>query len=243
MGYNDLFEQISDWRNTKSNRGNVVVMNRIHTDNRFSAIQEVSAYWEALRGDRIMPKRSEIDPRGIEHALENAFVLERIAPGLARMRVAGSHLNDLMGMEVRGMPVTSFFTPAGRKTLSDILEDVFERPAVVDLTLTAERGIGKPPLEARMLLLPMTSDLGDVSRILGCLVAKGEIGRQPRRFEISGSTMRVLTKAPEQFTAPAQPTKAAEPVRGFAETKCALDRTAPHPQPKAPFLKLVCNNT
>ena len=59
-----------------------------------------------------MPRRAEIDPRGIENALEYAFILERIAPGMARIRLAGIHLSDLMGMEVRGMPLTSFIDAA-----------------------------------------------------------------------------------------------------------------------------------
>lgn len=204
---------------------NVVAMSKFQQDNRFAAVQEVAAYWEALRDGRVMPKRSEIDPRGIEGALEYAFILERIAPGIARMRVAGSHLLDLMGMEVRGMPITSFFTPVGRNALNLIMEEVFEEPAVADLALTGERAVGKPPLEARMILLPMTSDLGDTSRILGCLVAKGDIGRHPRRFEIVNTKMRVLGAKEERF-APTRPKtlKATDPVAGFAEPKPKLTR-------------------
>ena len=44
------------------------------------AIAEVRAYWEALRNGRQAPLRSEIDPRGIERALEHAFITERVAP-------------------------------------------------------------------------------------------------------------------------------------------------------------------
>jgi len=33
-------------------------------------------------------------------------------------------------------------------------------------------------------MLPLRSDLGDVSRALGCLVTHGPLGRTPRRFEI-----------------------------------------------------------
>ncbi|WP_415183985.1 PAS domain-containing protein [Phaeovulum sp.] len=151
--------------------------------NRIAA--EVRAYWEGLRNGRLVPTRSDVDPRGIERALEHAFLLERIAPGAARFRVAGMHLNDLMGMEVRGMPLTAFFTPTARKRISDILESAFNSPEVADLTLNAETGFGKPALQARLLILPMTSDLGDVNRALGCLIAEGAIGRSPRRFELA----------------------------------------------------------
>lgn len=218
---------------------NVVVMNRFQDDNRYSAIQQIMAYWEALRGERMLPKRSELDPRGIENTLENAFVLERIAPGIARLRIAGSHLSDLMGMEVRGMPVSSFFAPASREALTAVLEGVFEDPAVVELTLTAERGIGKPALEARMLLLPMTSDSGDVSRILGCLVAKGEIGRHPRRFDISHISKRQLRTDIHSRMPPLpspQTLRPTHPIPGFAESAATLDRK---PKRDVPYLRLI----
>ena len=35
-----------------------------------------------------------------------------------------------------------------------------------------------------MILLPLKSDLGDISRVLGCLCTYGAIGRAPRRFEL-----------------------------------------------------------
>jgi len=179
--------------NTETGNGpNVINLSRFLSDTRFPAVTQIEAYWEGLRAGRLLPRRSEIDPRGIENALEYAFILERIAPGIARMRIAGSHLTDLMGMEVRGMPASTFFTPAGRNTFSEALEDVFDGPATATLDLIAERGIGKPAMEAKMLLLPLKSDLGDVSRVLGCLTTKGDVGRTPRRFEIQGINMRPL---------------------------------------------------
>ncbi|MEL6103664.1 MAG: PAS domain-containing protein, partial [Pseudomonadota bacterium] len=127
-------------------------MSEFKNDTGFTAIAQIEGYWDALRGARLMPKRSEIDPRGIESALEFTFVLERIAPGMARLRIAGSHLSDLMGMEVRGMPLTSFVSPGSRRQLSDAMEEVFQRPAVCELRLSAETGRDKPPMDARLIL-------------------------------------------------------------------------------------------
>ncbi|MCR9086509.1 MAG: PAS domain-containing protein [Rhodobacteraceae bacterium] len=155
----------------------------------------VEAYWEGLREGRLVPRRADVDPRGIDQALEFAFILERIAPGMARFRLAGMHLNDLMGMEVRGMPLTSFFVPDARPMISETLEHVFEEPATARLTLAGERGLGKPELEAELLLLPLKSDLGDISRVLGCLVARGDIGRTPRRFSVTETRRNPLLQA------------------------------------------------
>ena len=165
--------------------GEVVPLAEFRKDMRFHVISEVRAYWEALRNGRTVPLRSEVDPRGIERALEYAFILERIAPQIARFRLAGMHLNDLMGMEVRGMPLTACFSPRARARVSELLEGCFTAPQVAELTLSAESGLGKPPLVAKLLILPLKSDLGDVSRALGCLIAHGQIGRTPRRFDLA----------------------------------------------------------
>lgn len=192
---------------------NVVSFSGVRRDMKFPAISEVRAYWEALRNGCLVPMRSEIDPRGIERALEQAFILERVAPKVARFRLAGMHLTDLMGMEVRGMPVTSFFTAAARVRVAEAVEQVFASPAAAELGLMAETGFGKPTLEARMLILPLQSDLGDVSRALGCLIADGRIGRAPRRFEIVEATVTALAGSPVMQ-------RPARTAPGFAEPQC-----------------------
>jgi hypothetical protein len=69
-------------------------------------IAELRAYWEALREGEMLPRRDRVDPRGIAGALEHSFLIERIAPGVARFRISGMVFNDLMGMDIRGMPMS-----------------------------------------------------------------------------------------------------------------------------------------
>lgn len=198
-------------------------------------LRQVEAYWAALRQGRIVPARSDIDPRGIEGALEFAFIAEYLAPGHARLRIAGMHLCDLMGMEVRGMPLSALISPVSRTRLGEAISSAFDAPAQVELALTAERRLGKPALNARMILLPMTDDFGDVSRILGCLVSDGDIGRAPRRFEIAQCTATPLTATKE-----ALPLVSAAPksrVSEQAETQRKF-RSGP-----VPYLSLVESDT
>lgn len=176
------------------NDGKVIRFAGTRREMRFPAVSEVRAYWEALRNGRMVPLRSEVDPRGIERALEHAFILERVAPELARFRLAGMHLTDLAGMEVRGMPFSALFTPGARAEIGSILEQTFRTLLIAELSLMAEEAPGKTPLEARLLLLPLQSDLGDISRVLGCLVAEGEIGRAPRRFAIASAALTPITE-------------------------------------------------
>lgn len=203
----------------------VITMTQFKSNSGYTPLAQVEAYWEALRGARLMPNRADINPRGIEQALEFTFIVERIAPGIARLRIAGSHLSDLMGMEVRGMPLTSFMNASSRRQVSDILEEVFEIPATCTLHLTSERGPGMPALEARMLLMPLKSDMGDVSRILGVLVAVGDIGRSPRRFDVKSSKLRPILTGVSHATqrdasrTPKDPVPQPAERAGFSEPK------------------------
>ena len=153
---------------------------------RFALLAQVRAYWQGLRQDGALPARNTIDPRGIAEALESTFLLERVAKGVARFRIAGMHLHDLIGMDVRGMPLSTLFDPAGRNRLSEGLEAVFTTPAVLEIWLEAERGLGRPRLEGRILVLPLSDAQGQTTLALGCLAMSGALGRAPRRFAMTG---------------------------------------------------------
>lgn len=208
-------------------------------------LREMRDYWDSIRKGRAVPARSDVDPRGIARTLDYAFILERIAPGAGRLRLAGRHLIDLMGMEVRGMPVCAFLNTSSRGRFSDVLESVFKAPQITRLTLHGKADYARPQLSGQMLLLPLRSDLGDVTRALGCLVADGDTGIAPRRFDLindevlpiidGGSTLRpspgsigfaedqtdFVTKAPIQ---PARPLPRGFPHGDTPEERRALFR-------------------
>lgn len=206
---------------------------------------ELLDHWEHLRDGRIAPLRSEIDPREIENALEYAFILERTNAGEPRLRIAGMRLCDLAGMEVRGMPATALIAPDSRESFTQILNRSFDAPEIVEVQLISERQ-HLAPMKAEMLLLPMQSDTGDVSRILGCLVDDGGLVRPPERFDITSHkvTRIIATKTQNQKT----------PVAGFAEApgsfvqqpKRPAPRPASHParnyEATHPYLRLVKND-
>jgi len=153
---------------------------------------EVESYWQTLCDGRLMPRRAELDPRGIVGALDRTFLLERVAPGVARFRLAGNHLADLMGMEVRGMPLSCFFAPAAREGIRDALEAVFSEPARIDLWLAGPGRMARGAMSARMLLLPLRDERGQVTRALGCLSSSTPMGRAPNRFTITSDVRRTL---------------------------------------------------
>ena len=208
-------------------------------------LAQIEGYWEQVRGQRLVPSRAEVDPRGLEGALGHVFILERIAKSLARFRIAGSHLTEQMGLEVRGMPLSAIFQPEAREVLSQAVQSVFDDPAIVRLELDAETGFGRREIRGDMILMPLRSDLGEVSRILGAVVMAGEIGRAPRRLGITGQSHRGLTGYSGDF---------ATPSRGNSELdECRFERSpSSNKTPEeialransAPaHLKLVADNT
>ncbi|CAD0185635.1 PAS domain protein [Ruegeria sp. THAF57] len=205
-----------------SSFGKIIAMDRFDSGRIFSPLRQAEAYWSALLTGGEVPMRSQIDPRGLENILENTFILERIAPGLARFRLAGSHLNRLAGMEVRGMPLTAFFEPSARSQVTEILEQVFAGPAIAEFELEGAGKPGRAHLDARMILLPLKSDLGDVSRVLGVLASNGAIGATPRRFGVLGQKVRTVAsiQSPRTNVEPAS--------AGFAEGQREFDRSTSH---------------
>jgi len=220
-------------------------MDRFRSGKSVSPIHQAEAYWSALRTDAEVPKRSQIDPRGLENILEYAFIVERIAPGVARFRLAGQHLRELAGLEVRGMPLTCFFTPAGRNRIAVVLEHMFDAPSVAELTLTGERKSGAN-LEARMILLPLRSDMGTVNRALGVLIADGPMAATPNRFDIDRTSLRatcgpqrlldegqVQNPLGEKMTDPlVLSDQNAGPIEGFEEAQAPFAG-------KVPYLRVV----
>lgn len=225
---------------------NIISLEPKRATAKFPAISLVEAYWEALRDVRTMPARAEVDPRGISEALEFAFILEKIAPGHARIRLAGNHLNELLGMEVRGMPFTSLFLPESRLGIQKTLENVFNAPASARLTLSSDTGFSRPNLEAQIYLAPMKDEKGAPTRILGALQSVGKTGRAPRRFNIASTQMNALTatgkSAETSLTSPTTPKRVAgydEHVRGF---KSEAVKPKANDTAALSHLRLVCNN-
>ena len=157
----------------------------------YPAVSRVQAYWDRLRAGRAMPHRSEVDPREIGGALESTFIAEVVAPGVARMRVAGMHLSDLLGMEARGMPLSIYMTGEARAELAQAIRQVMQG-ARAQLPLRSDPGLGKPALDGLLVLMPLRDRAGQPTRILGVLETHGQIGRLPRRFRLAGPVTRMV---------------------------------------------------
>lgn len=188
-------------------------------------VSDFIRYWEGLRQGAAVPRRADVDPRDIRQALSYAFILDHLRPGTVRFRLAGQHLTQLMGMDVRGMPLRSFFELSDRKRLMEHVEMVFEGPCSLDIDLVSDAQ-GRAPLEGRMTLMPLTDNKGQVSRALGIMVTDGVIGLPPRRFRIRRPALH-----------PIQPGKPVAPAAGFNEATPPYDAPTPRRAPRLTLLE------
>lgn len=174
-------------------------------------------YWEELRAGRPAPYRAELDPRKFEGALEHMFIVEQLSATQLRVRLAGMRLSEMMGMEVRGMPPEAFMDARHRDMLSDLVKTALDGPAVVEVDLQAEDDTGWIT-RGQMLLLPLRSDFGEVTRLMGCIVTDHPVRHVPVNFAITGHRIAEVVASP-------RPARQA----GFAEGQAGFDgpTTAP----------------
>ena len=187
--------------------------------------------WRNMTGTETEFGTGRFDPALLDRALPNAFVLHRVAAGVVRTRVAGQRLHDMLRMDPRGMPFTSFFTDAARDSALRMAELTLDTPAIVGLPLVSPRGIGRRNLRAEALLMPMRDAQGDLTRIMGAIVTSGHIGMKSHRFDIA--TDQPLRCDPLTLPFPNRRLRRG-PHAGMADA----------PTEKAqPGLRLVVNNT
>lgn len=197
----------------------------------------IEAAWSDLRATSgAIPRRRDLDLTRIGEVLPHTFLMARVAPGVARLRVAGQAVSGLLGMDPRGMPLSVFFSAAARTPLAGHVAALFDGPSLVDLPLRSPGRLGLARRPGRLLLLPLMGDDGQVSQAVGVLAVSGrakpgrvslEIAPRPLRCETLGAIRtRRRSDAPEDHMPVMQ---AASPRPGMAE--------APRP-----FLRLVVDN-
>ena len=170
-----------------------------------TTIDTLRNHWHSLVDGGNIPQRSQIAPREMPEILDCIFVLERLNPEDVRIRVAGLKISEMMGMEVRGQSPVNFFMDGARGRFSAVLNDVMNRPTIAHLGLATVDKMGNPG-EAEMILLPLRSDFGDVSRVIGCISSPKADITAPAQFTIRTIDIESVTAA------------APQPSFGFAET-------------------------
>ncbi|MEL7232516.1 MAG: PAS domain-containing protein [Pseudomonadota bacterium] len=197
------------------------------------AQSHIRSHWEDMCAGRKMPLRSEIDPREMSPYLSHSFILHQSQTGDVRFRVAGMAVNELMGMELRAMPLRSLIVPEERAIFSSTLQRVFEEPEIQEYRLVSDRH-GKPRLMGHMLILPLKGDFPNSDRAMGCLTTEGPVGVAPRRFSVENVLRTSLKTGLMSRTKDGQQAERQLEAVGFAEAQAPFAR-----ETKVPYLRVV----
>ena len=154
-------------------------------------IHTLRSHWESLRINGELPLRADINPRQIPDVLDSLFIFERLNSQDVRVRIAGLTLCEMMGMEVRGQSPMSFFDESTRRRFASVVADVLDRPTIARLGLDTIDKMGNKA-RAEMILLPLRSDFGDVSRVIGCVTGPADGFTAPLRFHVRNIDMDAL---------------------------------------------------
>lgn len=136
-------------------------------------LARVWAHWAYLRDQAgCVPTRADLDPARLGAALSHVFVAEILTPRVARMRLCGHRVEELLGMDLRGMPVSALFSGAAREAVMEATAQV-QRGARVMLALEREAGLFQRGAKGRLALLPLTDGSGQITHLLGVIETEG----------------------------------------------------------------------
>ncbi len=111
-------------------------------------------HWQALRGDRLRPRRSEIDPAALVHFLPNIGIFEVMSPDVTLCRLAGTAFQRSLGFELTGRNVAELYGPTLFRTAGYRFHMMAMQPCAVmfDLVLRFASGAENPH---EIMLLPL----------------------------------------------------------------------------------------
>lgn len=159
-------------------------------DIRHGETRALHDYWQALRGGRTVPLRSELDPRTMPCQASRLFIIEVLPDGAQRFRLAGSRLAETFGVELRGMPSRTIMEGRSRDTFSALVSESVVEPGIAYARL---RPAGNESDIWELLLLPLASEDGAIDRLIGILHPLGENATdQPVRFVLDEVQIRPI---------------------------------------------------
>jgi len=167
---------------------------------RHTASRTLYTYWDALRGDRQAPDRTEIEPRSLANILADTFVLEADATGMAPYRLAGSKICALFGHEMTGLSFLAHFEGEDRETVERALKDGGENAAIITI---AARGLtaGGREVALEMLILPLVHRGTLGARFIGALAPFGDTFWRGRDAIVDMTLEHVRLSWPDQLAA------------------------------------------
>lgn len=130
--------------------------------------QQLYAYWNSVRGDRLAPQRFEIEPSRISAILPDTFILEGIDAATARFRLAGTRICEAFATEFRGLNIFDFFLLEDRAALKQAFASVGGQGAAGVFQIEGMTQAGRRAA-FEMLVLPLVHSHEKIDRYMGSI--------------------------------------------------------------------------
>lgn len=136
-------------------------------------------HWDALRGDRPMPRRADIDPTEIPRLLPYILMYTVLPVGGYTIRLVGEEVVRFVGRNATGEPAGSALPPRAAERLREILDAVVTERAPKFRAGKAHWQPEKNYREYEACFLPLSPD-GETVDIILCGISVSE-AKQPQR--------------------------------------------------------------
>jgi hypothetical protein len=133
--------------------------------------RELYDYWNALRGPRGAPERSEIEPAAIRRALADTFILAYDNGTGHSFRIAGTRLCAAFGRELRGAAFIDLWDQESSHRLRDLV-GVVTRECIAIVAGARGRSAEGADLDFELLVLPLRHRNAADARLLGALAPR-----------------------------------------------------------------------
>lgn len=132
--------------------------------------QVLYGYWNDVRGDRVAPRRFDIEPSRISEILAETFVLERGDSHTFVFRLAGTRICDTFGFELRGRNFADVMGEEGRHDFEHAMAAITDQGAAGVFEIEAQDASGRTA-RFEAIMLPLTHIDDKISRYLGSVSA------------------------------------------------------------------------
>lgn len=136
------------------------------------SIRELYDYWNARRGRRPAPARSDIDPGDIRTALADTFIVRLDETAGHPFRIAGTRVCALFGRDLKHEPFLHLWSPQSRVLVRDLFDIVAQESIGLLAGVTGVGDVGGE-VDLELLALPLIHDGRSDGRVLGALAPCG----------------------------------------------------------------------
>jgi len=133
-----------------------------------AASRELYAYWEAKRGKRPAPERSEIEPGAIRGVLSDAFILALDGKAGHPVRLAGTRVCALFGRELKEESFLNLWTALNRPVMEGLIGLLTDECTGTVAGVAAHNDDGES-IDLELLLLPLGIHRPSFARAIGVL--------------------------------------------------------------------------